>query len=395
MTIDKNRTFATLSDSLDEFTRIRRDLHKHPETAFEETRTSDLVAKELESYGLEVHRGLARTGVVATLRSGPSERAIGLRADLDALPMDEANEFDHRSCYRGKMHGCGHDGHTTMLLAAARYLSRHRDFDGTVHFIFQPAEENEGGGRHMVEQGLFDLFPMEAVFGMHNMPGIPLGDFAVRAGPIMGGFDVFDIVVRGQGSHAAMPHYSRDPLLAAAAIVTAAQSIVARNVDPMQSAVVSVTQFHGGSAYNVIPDEVRLAGTARYFLPAVQDMIERRLRELAENVAKAHEVTATVSYQRRYPATVNTAREAELCRQVLTRTFGEDRVDAAPVPMLGSEDFAFMLEAKPGCYIWAGNGVDSRMVHHPKYDFSDDLIPYGATYWVELVKECLPLARKI
>ncbi len=378
----------------DDLTEWRRHIHAHPETAFEEVKTAAFVAEKLRSFGLEVHEGLAQTGVVATLRNGSSNRAIGLRADMDALDLSELNNFDHKSTVDGKMHACGHDGHTTMLLGAARYLSETKQFDGTVHFIFQPAEENEGGGRVMVEEGLFQQFPVDAVFGLHNMPGVPVGMFAVKPGPMMAGFDIFDIEITGNGGHAAIPQLSTDPIPIAAQIVTALQSIVSRNVDPQKSAVVSVTKIHAGDAYNVIPNSVHIAGCARYFHPMVQNLIERRIGEIAEQIASAYGATARVTYERRYPATINSEEEAQFSADVLTELVGEDYVNTDPTPMMGSEDFSFMLQAKPGCYIWAGNGrgEGSCMVHNPNYDFNDDGIPWGIAYWARLVERYLPAA---
>jgi amidohydrolase len=382
--------FSTFEQEIEADRALRHDLHRHPETAFEEHRTAARVAERLRAYGLEVHEGIAGTGVVGVLKAGTSGRSIALRADMDALDMEEENDLPHRSTHAGKMHGCGHDGHTTMLLAAARELSRNPDFDGEVVFIFQPAEENEGGGRKMIEDGLFDRFPVEAVFGMHNIPGIPLGRFAVWPGAMMAGFDVFDIEITGRGAHAAMPQQGTDPLTAAAALVGGLQTIVSRNIDPMRSAVVSVTQFHAGSTYNVIPEQARLAGTVRYFDPEVRQTIETRMRDLVEHYARAHGVTARLDYQPRYPATLNSPAEAERSARVLERVFGAEAVDTRPAPMMAAEDFAFMLQQRPGAYVWAGNGADSPNVHNPKYDFCDDLIPYGATYWVELVRDYLP-----
>ncbi len=368
----------------------RHDLHAHPETAFEEQRTSALVARQLESFGLRVHRGLGRTGVVGTLSSGSGKRAIGLRADMDALHIHEQNAFGHRSRNEGKMHACGHDGHTAMLLGAAKYLSETRNFDGTVHFIFQPAEENEGGGREMVEQGLFEKFPCESVYGMHNWPGMPAGQFGVRAGPMMASFDIFEIELSGRGSHAALPHTGIDPIVAASALVQALQTIASRNVDPIESAVVSVTQIHAGDTWNVIPDAAVVRGTTRAFKPDVQDLIERRLREISASIAAAYGARIKVRYERRYPPLINAAPEAEVCASVMRAMVGPENVVQVP-PVMGSEDFAFMLQAKAGCYVFVGNGPGEGgcMLHNPHYDFNDQILPLGAGYWSNLVEHIL------
>ncbi len=368
----------------------RREIHAHPETAFEEHRTSAFVADKLKSFGLEVHRGLAGTGVVATLKRGDGP-AIGLRADMDALHIHEANGFAHKSQNEGKMHACGHDGHTTMLLGAARYLAEAGKFRGTVHFIFQPAEENEGGGRKMVEDGLFKLFPVDQVFGMHNWPGMPVGRFAVRPGPMMAAFDIFEIVVRGKGSHAAMPHTGIDPVVTAAQIVTGLQTVASRNVHPVDAAVVSVTQIHAGNTWNVIPAEVVLRGTTRSFRPEVRDAIEPAIRRIAEGIAAAHGATATLRYERRYPPTINHPAATEIAARAAVDVVGDAHVERDPTPTMGAEDFAFMLEQKPGCYIWVGNGPgdNERVLHSPHYDFNDDVLPVGASYWARLVETTL------
>ena len=368
----------------------RHDIHAHPETAFEEQRTSALVAKKLESFGLRVHQGLGRTGVVGTLAAGLGKRAIGLRADMDALDIHEKNSFSHRSQHEGKMHACGHDGHIAMLLGAAKHLSETRNFDGTVHFIFQPAEENEGGGREMVEQGLFEKFPCESVYGMHNWPGMPVGQFGVRPGPMMASCDIFEIELAGRGAHAAMPHTGIDPVVAAAALVQALQTITSRNVDPIESSVVTVTQIHAGDTWNVIPDTAVLRGTTRAFRPEVQDLIERRVREICTGIAAAYGTQAKVRYERRYPPTVNAERETEICASVLGRMVGRENVVRVP-QVMGSEDFAFMLQAKAGCYVFAGNGPGEGgcILHNPHYDFNDEVLPLGASYWVNLVQHIL------
>lgn len=368
----------------------RHDVHAHPETAFEERRTSAMVAQKLESFGLSVHRGLGRTGVVGTLSAGTGRRAIGLRADMDALHIHEKNALEYRSQHEGKMHACGHDGHTAMLLGAARYLSETRNFDGTVHFIFQPAEENEGGGREMVEQGLFERFPCASVYGMHNWPGMPVGQFGVRAGPMMASFDIFEIELTGRGSHAALPHTGIDPIVAASALVQALQTIASRNVDPIEPAVVSVTQIHAGDTWNVIPDAAVVRGTARAFTPEVQDMLERRLREICAGIADTYGAQVKVRYERRYPPLINAAPETEICAAVMQAMVGAENVLRVP-PTMGSEDFAFMLQAKAGCYVFIGNGPGEGgcMLHNPHYDFNDAVLPLGASYWANLAEHLL------
>jgi len=366
----------------------RHKIHAAPETAFEERETSDFVAAKLAEFGIAVHRGLAGTGVVGTLDGarGPGP-AIGLRADMDALHIHEANEFAHRSHNEGRMHACGHDGHTAMLLGAAKYLAETRNFAGTVRFIFQPAEENEGGGRVMIEDGLFDKFPVEAVYGMHNIPGIPAGEMSLRTGPVMAAFDIFEIVLQGRGAHAATPHLGADPVVAAAALVTQLQTIASRVIDPMQSCVVTVTQIHGGSTWNVIPEEVTLRGTARWFRDKVGEAIESSIKRMTDGVAAAHGMTATTRYERRYPPTVNEEIETGRCAEVARALVGADQV-VERAPMLGAEDFAFMLQKKPGCYAWLGNGPsdNGRLLHNPRYDFNDDILPVGASYWARLAE---------
>jgi amidohydrolase len=367
----------------------RRDIHAHPETAFEEHRTSETVVELLKGFGVAVDRGLAGTGVVGTIKGRvPGSRAIMLRADMDALHIHERNGFAHVSQNDGKMHACGHDGHTAMLLGAARYLAETRNFAGSVHLVFQPAEESEGGGRRMVEDGLFAKFPVEAVFGMHNWPGLPVGEFAVRPGPMMASSDHVEIIVAGKGGHAAMPHLSIDPILAAAQIVTALQSIVSRNVNPLEEAVVTLTQFHAGDSWNVIPPEVLLRGTARAFRRAVRDLLESRIRRIAENVAAAYGATATVRYERHYPPTINSEAETALAAATLEEIVGADRVRRDMLPSMGAEDFSFMLHERPGSYVWIGNG-DGDGLHNPNYDFNDEILPLGASYWARLVERLL------
>jgi hippurate hydrolase len=380
-----------IADSLDELTQIRRDIHAHPEIGFEEERTAEIVAAKLKDYGCEVHRGLATTGVVGTIRRGNSLRAIGLRADMDCLPMQELNEFSHRSTNDGKMHACGHDGHTTMLLGAAKYLAKTRNFDGTVHFIFQPGEEGFGGGRVMVEQGLFDKFPCDAVFAMHNKPGIDVGSMATTLGPLLAASDRFDNKVKGQGTHAAHPHGGNDPFIIGAQIVTALQTIPARNVDPIDSAVISVGFMKGGSAYNVIPDELHIGGTVRSFRPQVQDLLERRMGEVAHGIAAAHGAKVEFSYRRGYPPTVNHAAEAQFAAEVAAEICGDDRVSTTVAPSMGGEDFSYMLLQRPGAMLWLGNGPGEGgcFLHNARYDFNDTALPYGVSFFVRLAERFL------
>ena len=377
---------------------IRHDLHAHPELAFEEQRTADIVSRELAAYGLEVHRGLAGTGVVGILRKGSGRRAIGLRADMDALPVEEKNTFAHCSTHAGKMHACGHDGHTVMLLGAARYLSENRDkldFDGTVYFIFQPAEETEGGALVMVNDGLFRLFPMDAVFGLHNWPGIPVGEMAVVPGPVMAGTCCFEINVRGEGCHAGMPHLGTDSLVVASHLVLALQTVVSRDVHPCEAAVVSVTQIHGGDALNVIPEEAVLRGTIRAFTPQVQQLVEQRVERLCAGIGETFGAELSVRIDQRYPPTVNHAAETVLCQDVAAEVVGRENLRTSETPSMGAEDFAYMLREKPGCYVWLGNGAEDRegvgacSLHNPFYDFNDEIIPIGIRYWVTLVGRVL------
>ena len=376
-----------------DMTAWRHDLHAHPETAFEEQRTSDVVAEKLASFGLEVHRGLAKTGVVGILRNGEGP-SVAFRADMDALHMDEQTNLPHASRHAGRMHACGHDGHTTMLLGAARYLAENPNFQGSIAFVFQPAEENEGGGRVMVEEGLFDRFPVQEVYGMHNWPGLEVGRMALRPGPMMASYDVFELTLTGKGTHAAMPHLGTDVIVAGTQIVNAWQTIPSRNTHPVDSAVVSVTQFHAGDTWNVIPASAVLRGTTRSFRPAVQDMIERRMREIAQAIATVMGVEASFRYERRYPSTVNTADAAEKARRAAARVVGEEALDLDPMPSMGAEDFAFMLQKRPGCYVWLGAGPSDggRNLHSPHYDFNDEVLPIGASYWVRLAETVLPKA---
>ena len=377
---------------------IRRDLHAHPELCFEERRTADLVAAKLTEWGIPVHRGLGTTGVVGIIKAGSSDKAIGLRADMDALPMQEFNTFAHASVHAGKMHACGHDGHTAMLLAAAQHLASQRDFDGTVYLIFQPAEEGGGGAREMIKDGLFERFPMQAVFGLHNWPGMEMGQFAVSAGPVMASSNEFKITIRGKGGHAAMPHNALDPVPVAAQMVQAFQTIISRNVKPIEAGVVSVTMIHAGEATNVIPDSCELQGTVRTFSVAVLDLIEQRMRTVAEHTAEAFGMSCAFEFARNYPPTINSAPEADFARGVMAELVGLERV-LAQEPTMGAEDFSYMLMEKPGAYVFLGNGDGSHrslghgggpcMLHNPSYDFNDALIPLGASYWVRLVERWL------
>jgi hippurate hydrolase len=377
-----------------ELTAWRQDFHAHPETAFEEVRTAGIVAEKLREFGCdEVITGIAATGVVGVIRGqGGSTRAIGLRADMDALPILEATGLPHASTVPGKMHACGHDGHTTMLLGAARYLAETRNFAGTVYVIFQPAEEAGGGGNVMVQQGLFDRFPMERVFGMHNWPGAPEGVFLWRDGPVMAATANIRATITGKGAHGAMPSQGNDPIVIASQIVTALQSIVARNVDPVESGVVTIGQIQGGDTWNVIPQEVVLRGTARWFKPEVGDLLEAKFTALVTGIAAAFGATAEAVFDRGYPATVNEAESTRLAVKAAQAVAGEARVQEMPRPTMGGEDFSFMLNAKAGSYIMlgAGRGPADPQLHHALYDFNDAVLPVGASYWATLAEQLLP-----
>ncbi len=374
-----------------EMTEWRHKIHMHPETAFEEYQTSDFVAAKLESFGLEVHRGLAKTGVVGTLKSGSGNRAIGLRADMDALDLQELNEFDHRSRVDGKMHGCGHDGHTVMLLGAAKYLSETKNFDGTVQFIFQPAEENVAGGRVMISDGLFEKFPVDSVYGMHNMPGFNVGEFAVCKGPMMASADFFEARIVGDGGHGAFPHQTIDPIVIAAEVIGAWQKIVARNVDPLKAAVVTVGEIHGGHTTNVIPEEVVMRGTTRAFDPEVQDLIEQNMERILNGICAAYGAKAEFTYDRRYAPTINTSDETDEAIATMQELVGDAAVNTNVTPVMGAEDFSWMLRERPGCYVMIANGAGegSCHIHNPNYDFNDQILPLGATYWARLTERIL------
>ena len=388
------RVIPDIADQHAEMTTWRRDIHAHPELGFHESRTADLVATRLESFGVEVHRGVGKTGVVGVLRNGGSKRTIGLRADMDALPILEANGFAHCSTHRGVMHACGHDGHTTMLLGAAKYLARTRRFDGTVVFIFQPAEEGLGGALAMIDDGLFERFPCDAIFGMHNRPKLAVGRMAVRAGPMMAGGAFFDIDIEGRGTHGARPEAGIDPLLAGVQIASTLQTIVSRNVAPLESAVLSITQFHAGDAYNVVPQRARLSGTVRAFSRDTMALVESNMRRIAGNTAAAMGATATVDFRVNFAPTINDAAEAEFAASVCDELVGAERVDRSPPLIMASEDFSFMLEKVPGCYINIGNGdVEGACeVHNPSYDFNDASLPLGASFFARVIEKKLAKA---
>ncbi|HEY5738437.1 MAG TPA: M20 aminoacylase family protein [Gammaproteobacteria bacterium] len=374
----------------------RHDIHRYPELAFEERRTADKVAALLQEFGLEVHRGIGETGVVGILRRGQSTATIGLRADMDALLIEERNEFDHRSREHGKMHACGHDGHTAMLLGAARYLAQEGDFDGTAVFIFQPAEEHGAGARAMIDDGLFERFPVDSIYAIHNFPSLETGRFAVRAGPIMAAEDNFEITVRGVGHHAAMPHLGRDPLVVGAEIVTAMQSLVSRRVDPMANAVVSFTEFVTDGTVNVVPSNVVLKGDTRSLTLEVQDLIETTMGRVVAGICSAHGVEHEFSYRRNFVPTINTAAEAGIAARVAASVAGADNVTDKTGPVMTSEDFGYMLQARPGAYILLGNGKDGVggcSLHNPHYDFNDEILAIGADFWVALVESELTAER--
>jgi len=393
--------FAPLPDLLAQAEAIqvfRRDLHAHPELSFEEARTADRVAHTLSNWGIEVHTGLGQTGVVGVIKGRPGARAVGLRADMDALPITERNQFAHASRFAGRMHACGHDGHVAMLLAAAQYLAEHRDFDGTVYLVFQPAEEGGGGAAAMMKDGLFERFPMDAIFGMHNWPGLAVGEFAIKPGPCFASSNEFRITVRGKGSHAAMPHLGTDPVPVACQMVQGFQTILTRNMRPIDTGVISVTMIQAGEATNVVPDHVTVQGTVRTFTPEVLDLIENRMRAVAEHTCAAYGAECEFEFNRNYPATINHPDETAFVRQVMTQVAGADRVlDFEPT--MGAEDFSYYLQAKPGAYFVIGNGdglhresghgLGPCTLHNPSYDFNDQLIPLGATLWVRLAQAWL------
>ena len=383
-------------------TAIRRDIHAHPELCFKEERTADVIAQALTDWGIPIHRGMGTTGVVGIVKNGTSKRAIGLRADIDALPITEHNHFAHTSQHPGKMHACGHDGHTAMLLAAAKHLAKHRNFDGTVYLVFQPAEEGGGGAREMIKDGLFEQFPMEAIFGAHNWPVMKVGQFALKSGPVFASSNEFRITIRGKGAHAAMPNNGIDPVPAACQMVQAFQTIITRNKRPLETAVISVTMIHAGEATNVIPQSCTVQGTVRTFTTETLDLIERRMKVIAEATCAAFETECEFSFHRNYPPTINHPAETEFARQLLGEVVGPANVLEFE-PTMGAEDFSYFLQAKPGCYFVIGNGDGAHregghglgpcMLHNPSYDFNDDLIPLGATAWVRMAEKWLGTPR--
>jgi amidohydrolase len=382
-----------------ELQKIRRDIHAHPELCFEERRTSEVLAQKLTAWGIPVLRGMGETGVVGIIKNGSSDRAIGLRADMDALPVQEKNSFAHASRHSGKMHACGHDGHMAMLLGAAHYLSQHRNFDGTVYVIFQPAEEGGGGAKRMMDDGLFTKCPMEAVFGMHNWPGLAVGTFGVTPGPMMASSNEFEVIVTGKGAHAAQPHKGIDPIMVAIQIAQSWQTIITRNKSPIDTAALSITQIHAGSATNIIPDQATLVGTVRTFTTEVLDLIEQRMRAIAEHTAMAFDAQVDFRFKRNYPPLINHAKETAFAVEIMQSVVGAQNVNSKTEPTMGAEDFAFMLQEKPGCYVFIGNGDGAHRdgghglgpcnLHNPSYDFNDELLPVGATYWVRMAEAYL------
>ena len=387
--MSKEWVIPEIAANHDEMTAWRRDIHAHPELGFEEVRTSELVAEKLKSWGLEVHKGLGKTGVVGTLRVGNDTRSIGLRADMDALPMPEANEFEHRSTNQDVMHACGHDGHTTMLLGAAKYLAESKNFEGCVHFIFQPAEEGVGGAKAMVEDGLFEQFPCDSVYGMHNRPGMPVGKFGMRPGAAMAGGALFDIIVRGNGSHGARPESGIDPVIISAHIATAAQTIVSRNANPQEMAVLSITQIQSGDAYNVIPHTAHMKGTARTFSNEIMSLLEKNLTKMAKSIAEGMGALAEVDFRVTFPPLINDKDEIIFTGDVAADLVGEDNVDRMSKRITASEDFSYMSNIVPGSYVTIGLGEGRCEVHNPNYDFNDEILPLGASYWAKLVEKRL------
>lgn len=383
MTQHINPAIAALQQEMEEW---RHHIHQHPETAFEEQQTTQFIIEKLKSFGVdELYTEFAPTGVVGIIKGNKPGKWIGLRADIDALDVTEQNQLDYCSTIKGKMHACGHDGHTTILLGTAKYLASHRDFAGTVVVIFQPAEENEGGGRVMVENGLFDRFPIAAVYGMHNQPNMAFGEFFIRKGPLMAAYDIFEIKITGKGAHAAAPHVGSDTIVTATQVVSALQTIASRNINPLDSLVVSVTQIHSGDTWNVLPQEAVIRGTVRTFRGEVQDLAEKRIHEIAHGVAQTFNATANIHYERRYPATVNHSDATELAIKAAATIVGSDKVHTEVEPSMGAEDFSFMLQVKPGAYIWLGAGKGANL-HHPQFNFNDQILPTAVAYFIKVVE---------
>lgn len=379
--------------SLPELMEWRQYLHSIPEIAFQEVKTAAFLVDKLKSFGLDIHQGLAKTGIVATLKSGDGHKSIALRADMDALAMSEKNTLVYCSQHDKQMHACGHDGHSTMLLGAAQYLAATKNFNGIVYFIFQPAEENEGGANIMIQQGLFDQFPADAIYGMHNWPGLDVGQFAIRSGAMMAAFNTFEIRIEGSGAHAAMPHLSKDPIVIAAHIITALQTIASRQISPLEPVVVSITQIQGGQTWNVIPDHVMIKGTTRMFTEELQNLVEHSLKQIVTSLCEAYGAKAEIHYQRRYPATINSDKETEYAISAAEQLVTEANVIQNFEPSMGAEDFSFMLQHKPGSYIRIGNGSNQNgcVLHSPKYDFNDEILALGASYWAQLAEMQLPI----
>lgn len=372
----------------------RRYLHQYPETAYQEDNTAAFVAEKLLSFGIEVHTGIGTTGVVGVLKAGNRDKSIALRADMDALFIQEENQFAHKSKHDGKMHACGHDGHTAMLLGAAKYLAENKAFNGTVYFIFQPAEEGRAGAKQMIDEGLFERFPADCVFGLHNFHDLPVGHFAIKSGAMMASFDGFEIILTGYATHAAMPHLGHDAIIASAHLITALQTIVSRNIEPNQPAVVSITQIHAGNTFNAIPESVRVCGTFRCFDKAVQRLIAEKIQHIVEGVCQTFSVTANINFNPEgsgYPVTFNSEAETAIALAAAIKVVGKENINTNPIPSMGAEDFSFMLQEKAGCYVWLGNGSSQNgcVLHNPHYDFNDDILTIGAAYWVELVKTVL------
>jgi len=366
----------------------RQELHANPEMAYQETQTADYIEKILANLDVTIHARMAGTGIIASISNGSSSKVVGIRADIDALPISEQTDLPYCSKNQGVMHACGHDGHTVMLLGAIQYLASTRNFDGTVYFIFQPAEEVEGGGEKMVQEGLFEKYPMDAIYAMHNWPGLAAGTMAIKSGPVMAAFDLFDIVIHGKGGHAAKPHLVKDPIVVAAQLITAIQSITSRETDPLHSVVVSITQVQGGDNYNVIPQSVLLKGTVRSFSSEIQERTEKSLQRIIDGICLASDVKGELHYQKKYPATINHPQETEFARQVAVELMGENQVVLDKDSSMGSEDFSFMLNQCPGSYVWIGNG-DGAALHNPSYNFNDSILGIGASYWVHLVEKYL------